>query len=88
MAASLAERIAQLHAEQRLLLKADQDIEDGWQRIREQEDRVRELAAGGHNAEQAERLVDLLRQTLAEWDRHRTLIEQRVSYLRQQVELG
>lgn len=88
MAVSLAERNEQLNAEQRLLLKADRDIEEGSQRIRDQEDRVRELMAGGHDTRQAERLVDLLKQTLVEWERHRVLIEQRVSYLQQQVEAG
>jgi hypothetical protein len=85
MVISLAERTEQLDSEQRLLVKADRDIEEGWQRIRDQEDRVRELAAGGHDTHQAERLVDLLKQTLIEWERHRVLIAQRVVYLRQQV---
>ncbi|MHC4047677.1 hypothetical protein [Bradyrhizobium sp. 23AC] len=88
MAIFLAERTAQLNAEQNLLVKADQDIEEGWQRIRNQEDRVRELMAGGHDTRQAERLVDLLKQTLIEWERHRVLIEQRVEYLRQEVAAG
>ncbi|MGY8638632.1 hypothetical protein RAD15_39820 [Bradyrhizobium sp. 14AA] len=88
MAVSLAERTAQLKAEQRLLVKADQDIDEGWQRIRNQEDRVRELMAGGHDTRQAERLVGLLKETLVEWERHRVLIEQRVEYLRHEVALG
>ncbi|MCP3465682.1 MULTISPECIES: hypothetical protein [unclassified Bradyrhizobium] len=88
MAHSLAERTEELHSEQRLLVKADQDIEQGWQRIRDQEDRVRDLMAGGHDTRQAERLVDLLKQTLIEWERHRTLIEQRVIYLQRQVDPG
>ncbi|MEY9110596.1 hypothetical protein ABH999_006792 [Bradyrhizobium yuanmingense] len=88
MAISLAERTAQLDAEQRLLVKAEQDIESGWQRVRDQEDRVRELMAGGHDTHQAERLVSLLKQTLVEWERHRVLIEQRVEYLRQEVAAG
>ncbi|WP_448044062.1 hypothetical protein [Bradyrhizobium liaoningense] len=88
MAISLAERTAQLDAEQRLLVKADQDIEEGSQRIRDQEDRVRELLAGRYDTRQAERLVSLLKQTLVEWERHRVLIVQRVEYLRQEVEAG
>lgn len=88
MAISLAERTEQLKAEQRLLVKADQDIEEGWQRIRNQEDRVRELMAGAHDTRQAERLVGLLKQTLIEWERHRTLIEQRVMYLQREVDPG
>ncbi|UWU89929.1 hypothetical protein [Bradyrhizobium sp. CB1015] len=85
MAISLAERTAQLDAERRLLVKADHDIESGWQRVRDQEDRVRELMAGGHDTLQAERLVDLLKQTLVEWERHRTLIEERVTFLQREV---
>ena len=88
MVVSLAERTEQLDAEQRLLARADKDIEEGWQRIRDQEDRVQELMAAGHDTRQAERLVDLLRQTLTEWERHRVLIAERVTYLRQQVEAG
>ena len=88
MAMSLAERTQQLNAERNLLVKAERDIADGWLRLRDQEDRVRELQADGHDIRQAERLVDLLQQTLLEWERHRTLIEQRIIYLRQQVDLG
>jgi hypothetical protein len=88
MGISLAERTAQLNAEESLLVKADKDIEEGWKRIRDQEDRLRELMAGGHDTRQAERLVDLLRQTVVEWERHRVLIEQRVEYLRQEVAAG
>ena len=88
MAISLAERTAQLDTEQNLLVKAEKDIEEGWKRIRDQEDRVRELMAGGHDTRQAERLVNLLRQTVVEWERHRVLIEQRVEYLRHEVAAG
>jgi hypothetical protein len=82
---SLAEWTEQLDTERRHLIKADRDIEEGLQRLRDQEDRVRELSAGGHDAGQAERLAEVLKQTLTEWLRHRILIEQRISYLRQQV---
>ena len=88
MATSLDEWTEQLRAEQRLLVKADRDFEEGAQRVRNQEDRVRELIADGHDTRQAERLVDLLKQTLVEWERHRVLIEQRVTYLQHQVEAG
>lgn len=88
MAMSLAERSEQLRKEQHLLVKADADIEEGWTRIRNQEDRVRELEAGGYDARLAQRLVSTLKQTLVEWERHRTLIEQRVNYLQGQVDLA
>ncbi|MDA9445006.1 hypothetical protein XH98_39315 [Bradyrhizobium sp. CCBAU 51745] len=86
MAISLADRTEQLHAEQRLLVKADADINEGWLRIRNQEDLVRELQAGGHDSRHAERLVELLKQTLVEWERHRTLIVQRVNYLQSEID--
>lgn len=85
MAISLAERTLQLQAEERLLVKADQDIAEGSQRILDQEGRVQELMAAGHDCDQAQRLVDLFKQTLIEWKRHRTLIEQRVTYLRHEA---
>ncbi|KYH03208.1 hypothetical protein SE91_11910 [Bradyrhizobium sp. DOA1] len=85
MAISSLEWTEQLDFECRQLIKADRDIEEGWQRIRDQEDRIRELSAGGHDARQALRLVDVLKQTLTEWQRHRVLIEQRIAYLQGQI---
>lgn len=85
MAISLAERTLQLQAEERLLVKADQDIAQGSKRILDQEDRIRELTAAGHDCDQAQRLVELFKQTLIEWERHRALIEQRVTYLRHEA---
>lgn len=82
MTISLAEWTEQLDTERRHLIKADRDIDEGWERIRDQEDRVRQLSAG---AGQAERLVEALKQTLTEWLRHRVLIQQRIAYLRQHV---
>jgi len=87
MAVSLAERRQQLRDERRLLEKADLDIDEGWRRIHRQEDRVRALQAGGHDCLQGERLVELLKQTLVEWERHRTLIVQRVNFLEHEVDL-
>lgn len=85
MTISLAEWTEQLATERRHLIKADRDIEEGWQRIRDQEDRVRDLSAGSHEAAQAERLAEALKQTQTEWLRHRVLIEERIAYLRRQV---
>ena len=70
-----------LRAERNLLVKADSDIEQGRQRLRNQENLLLELEAGGHDTKQAERLVELMRNTLTEWERHRVLIEERVAYL-------
>jgi hypothetical protein len=74
-----------LRVEKNLLVKADSDIEEGRKRLRNQEDLLLELEAGGHDTKQAERLVELMKATLAEWERHRTLIEDRVAYLEKAV---
>ena len=81
MAALPANPAEQLKAEKTLLLKAERDIEDGWKRLRSQQHLLADLQAAGHDSKQAERLVQLLQQTLTEWERHRVLIEERVSYL-------
>ncbi len=73
----------QLKAEQALLLKAERDIEDGWKRLRSQQQLLADLRAAGHDSRQAERLEQLLQQTLVEWERHRVLIEERVAYLKE-----
>jgi len=53
--------------------------------LRNQQDLLRELRAGGHDTKQAERLVGLMMQTLVEWERHRTLIVERVAYLEKEL---
>jgi hypothetical protein len=74
-------RILELESEKRLLIKAETDIEEGWARLRNQQDLLVSLRASGHDVRGAERLVDLLMSTLIEWERHRTLIEQRIAHL-------
>lgn len=83
MTAFPADRAGQLSAEKDLLVKAEKDIEEGWQRLRNQQVLLNDLQAGGHDSRQAERLVRLLQETLIEWERHRVLIEERVTYLEQ-----
>ena len=80
-----ADRAEQLRAEKVLLVKAETDIEDGWKRLRNQQDLLRELRAGGHDTKLAERLVGLMMQTLVEWERHRILIVERVAYLEKET---
>jgi len=82
---SVAYRAEQLRAEKVLLVKAETDIEDGWKRLRNQQDLLRELRASGHDTKQAERLVGLMMQTLVEWERHRILIVERVAYLEKEL---
>ena len=81
MAAFPTDPAEQLRAEKDLLIKAEKDIEDGWKRLRNQQTLLEDLQAGGHDSKQAERLVLLLKQTLIEWERHRGLIEERITYL-------
>jgi len=75
----------QLKIEKTLLIKAEKDIEEGWRRLRNQQQLLNDLQAGGHDSMQAERLVCLLQQTLTEWERHRVLIKDRVAYLEGQT---
>ncbi|MDE1933204.1 hypothetical protein [Bradyrhizobium sp.] len=84
MTAFPADPAEQLSTEKALLVKADSDIEQGWARLRNQQLLLSELRASGHDSRQAERLVQLLQQTLVEWERHRALIAERVNYLERQ----
>ena len=72
---------AELQTERDHLAKAKRDIEDGWLRFRRQQKVVADLRAGGNDTRAAERLVELTSETLTEWERHRSLIEQRILYL-------
>ena len=81
MAAYPTDLAAELRAEKTLLIKAEKDIEEGWRRLRNQQQLLEDLQVGGHDSKQAERLVLLLKQTLIEWERHRVLIEQRIVHL-------
>jgi hypothetical protein len=74
----------QLRVEKTLLLKAERDIEDGWKRLRSQQRLLADLQAAGHDSREAQWLVELLRQTLVEWEQHRVLIEERISCLERQ----
>jgi hypothetical protein len=82
---SKAEAAHELAAEKRLLVKAEADIEAGWVRLRNQQDRLSSLLAAGENTGQAERLVHLMKQSLVEWERHRVLIEQRIAHLEREA---
>ena len=78
-------RAEELLSEQKLLSKAETDIEQGWTRLRNQQDLLSELQRGGRDTNEAARLVQLMKGTLVEWERHRRLIEQRVAYLEKGV---
>lgn len=85
MAMPHPDRREELSREQNLLCKAETDIEQGWGRLRDQQDRVSYLQSSGRDTREAERLVQLMKCTLVEWERHRRLIEQRVAYLENEV---
>jgi hypothetical protein len=81
----LANPAEELLREQQLLSKTDTDIEQGWTRLRDQQDLVSKLQTSGRDIRQAERLMQLTKRTLVEWERHRRLIEQRIAYLERAV---
>ncbi|CCE06125.1 conserved hypothetical protein [Bradyrhizobium sp. STM 3843] len=78
----------ELRDEEDQLRKSDADIAAGWTRLLRQECLLRDLKVAGKPFQEAERLVALLRDTLTEWERHRTLIEQRIAYLRERRAQG
>jgi hypothetical protein len=80
-----AHRADELLKEKKLLSKAEEDIEQGWSRLRGQQDLFSELQRTGRNTREAGRLVQLMKQALVEWERHRRLIEQRVAWLERQA---
>ena len=54
MAAFPADRVGLLQAEKMLLVKAESDIEEGWSRLRNQQNLVYGLQSSGHDTRQAE----------------------------------
>lgn len=78
----------ELEVEKRRLQKAETDIERGSTRLRNQQHLLETLQASGHDTVHAERLMLLFRQTLAEWEHHRNLIEQRIEHLKQRARAG
>jgi hypothetical protein len=81
MPAPFQDTALEIEAERRLLLKAATDIEQGWSRLRNQQELLTSLRASGQHSAEGERLVDMLQRMLIEWERHRDLIEQRLRYL-------
>jgi len=73
---------ADRYAEETQLRKADADIVAGRGRLHEQERLIRALRESGKATREAERLAALFRETLIEWERHRTLIIERLAYLK------
>jgi hypothetical protein len=78
----MIDRAEQIRTETVTLQKADRDIREGWERLLHQQILLLDLQARGSQSKEAERLVELLRETLQEWERHRVLIVQRLAYLK------
>ena len=71
----------ELRSERAALVLADRHLRDGEGRVRKQEGIGADLQTAGHDVREAERLLNLLRQILAQWRHHRTLMLQRIAYL-------
>jgi hypothetical protein len=70
----------ELKSERALLAKADRDIEEGKQRLRRQVDIAARIRDHGQSPA-SDRLISLTSQLLIEWEKHRSLIVQRIAYL-------
>jgi hypothetical protein len=81
MMGSVADRAEELAAEKVFFLKSENDIQRGRLRLRHQVNLLRELQADGHDTSQAERLVEIMKATLVEWERHHVMIAERIAYL-------
>ncbi|WP_315764972.1 MULTISPECIES: hypothetical protein [unclassified Bradyrhizobium] len=77
-----------IRSEEDQLRKSEADIASGWTRLHKQEGLVLQLKASGRGYAEAVRLAALLRDNLAEWERHRAMIEQRIAYLKRRRAAG
>ena len=71
----------ELELERASLVTADDHIAAGERRVRRQRARLASLRAGGHQTIEAERLLAVLKATLAEWKAHRVAMRARIAYL-------
>ena len=75
----------ELESERGLLAKAERDIEEGWLRLRRQQQVVAGIRDRGRQSHASDHLLMLTSQVLVEWERHRSLIVQRIAYLEERV---
>lgn len=75
----------ELARERQALVKAEQDIVAGEERLFRQGQRVLELRLKGDDGARAEKLQATLNTTLTEWVRHRDMIRQRIEYLERKL---
>ena len=73
----------ELARERATLIRADRDIEQGRARVLRQEEIVNDLIAKAEPIEDAQNLLGILRDTLSQWEAHRTQIIERIAYLEQ-----
>jgi hypothetical protein len=78
----------ELERERATLLRAEQNIIEGSERLRRQRELVLELRLRGADIQLEERLEQSLDATLTEWLHHRDAIEQRIAHLQQQIPRG
>jgi hypothetical protein len=71
----------EIDQEKLTLIKADKDISDAHERIRRQEEIVRELEMDGHDTQMARDLLVTLQTTLSAMLEHRELIILRIKSL-------
>jgi hypothetical protein len=71
----------EIASEKATLVQADLDIAAGQHRVHRQQHLLTDLRLKRRNTSHAERLLDLLGDTLLEWKRQRALAEERVAYL-------
>jgi hypothetical protein len=88
--ADRARILEELDRERRLLLKADADIVQGEIRVCNQQKLVARLGGVDDDVDDAEvvearRLLQILDDTLLEWEHHRILIRERIAHLEKQA---
>lgn len=74
-------RGVELLQERAALAKAEAHIAAGRMRCEKQRETLDRLRAEGHDVKEAERLATLMFASLGQWERHRTLIQERIAYL-------
>jgi hypothetical protein len=75
----------ELERERAALIRAEQDLAEGSERLRRQRELVLELRLRGADFRLAQRLEQSLDATLTEWLHHRDSIEQRIAHLQRRV---
>lgn len=79
---------AELEMEKRHLRIADDDLVAGRERLQRQEALLARMRTAGHQVDEGERLADLLRDTLDQWQQHRELIADRIVHLERAVAIA